>query len=496
MSQFLTESEYSGHTMIAIYPDAGLAARLAVDGGVLAGDLHCTIVYTGRTDAVDEVALRSAAEAVTGRSPIAATINGIGRFSGTGGDPDAIVALVDSPGLETLRADVLVALADAGICPRLDHSFTAHITLAYVAADDPWPDAVPARMDPVEVTFTTVTAKWGDTRTEYVFDPAASAAETARRAYVAGWAATGAPLSDRVRAGCHATMALAETHPGVVEATLRLGHMEGTWALIFARRDDLHDRAARDAGKLWADLVDQVDVDQLVGDAEDAAAGFDGTAEHRTALATIVGGYLLGALRALSADPGWADLRQVVHDAVADAVAEGQANAAAIAADMAGGVGFDHDAAHADARAPVEDRADTWSVTDVALNTAVASTASTVGRRLVNAVTAGQSSTELQDMLAGTLREGLAVAVELRHAIDAALAASMWRLYQLAGMSTVGLVTVGDGRVCQACLDAETAGPYQIFEAPRLPMHYSCRCVLVGVGDLPPHLYADYLIGG
>src|SRR4051794_38667828 len=96
---YLTEGAYSTHSMIALYPDAGLAGTLAtlVDGGQEAAELHVTVVYTGRTDTVSAVALRAAVEAVLGRAPVEASINGIGRFAGVDGDPDTIVALVDSP---------------------------------------------------------------------------------------------------------------------------------------------------------------------------------------------------------------------------------------------------------------------------------------------------------------------------------------------------------------------------------------------------------------
>ncbi len=493
----ITESEYSTHSMIALYPDAGLAATLAVDGGLAAGDLHCTIVYTGRVDAVDEAALRAAVEDLLGRDPIEATINGVARFAGAGDDPDALVLLVDSPALEVLRRDALTALAEHGVDPPLSHGFTAHITVAYIPADA---DAPLTRIDPTPATFTTLAMKWGDERTEYPL-AGVSPAEAARRAYAAGWAASGGPLTERVRAGAVAAVELAETSPGpgVLEATLRLGHLEGTWALIFERRDALHDQALTDVQKAWAKLVDQVDMDTAVADAEDAAAGRADDAEVRAALVLSITGYVLAALRALTATPTWEQLRRVIRDAIAAAHAEGAANVAALGADADGAAagGFDHDAAHADAASAIDDdRDDTWSAADVALHAGLAAAAAAVARRVVRTFfDDGTTADLLRDAIA-TLAAGDAIATEVRHAVDKAFAASMWNLYRLAGLDMVDLVTVGDGRVCAGCIRAEEAGPYSLFDAPILPLHFGCRCVLEPNGKLPASLFAVYLIGG
>src|SRR5215475_1321028 len=68
-------------------------------------------------------------------------------------------------------------------------------------------------------------------------------AAIAREAYAMGWAASRGPMTDRVRAGSVAAVDLALAHwdePGVLEATLQLGHLEGIWAGIFDRRLQLH----------------------------------------------------------------------------------------------------------------------------------------------------------------------------------------------------------------------------------------------------------------
>jgi hypothetical protein len=303
-------------------------------------------------------------------------------------------------------------------------------------------------------------------------------------------------MTDRVRAGYTAAVALAEAdpdRPDVLEATLRLGHMEGTWAAIFGRRDALHVRVAADVAKAWGALVDDVDVDELVGDAEDtlAAAGDDG--QTRTAAVTTVTGHALTALRALTATTGWEALRTAVADGVAAGHAEGAANAAALSADRAGGIGFDHDTAHADALTAVAGRADVTSAADTALHLALAATSGIVARRLVRGVLDGDNTDGLTRVVVDNLTDAAAVTAEAVHAVETAMSASMWRLYQVGGVSQVRLVTVGDGRECAPCVRAEDAGPYDLFDAPILPRHHGCRCVLDAVGTLPASLYSTYL---
>lgn len=503
---FVAEGEFDDHTMICLYLDPAVVDALAVDGGVEAGDLHCTVVYTGRTSGVEATVLRAAVEQVLDRAPVDARIGGLARFSGaTADDPDAIVALVDSPGLDDLHADVRAALADLGVDPPRDHGFTPHVTLMYLPADDPGPwDGQVFRQPPISTRLTTVAVKYGTERTEYAFQrPGTSTAELAFQAFASGWAASGGPVvADRLIAGARAAVALAEEdpdRPGLWEATLQLGHLDGTWALIFGRRDDLHELTTAAAVKLWADLVAAVvDVDGFVGDVEDAGMGVAADDEvARTALITTATGYLLGELRRLVDAPGWVDLRTLLVDALVAAHAEGQADAAALAADKAGNVGgFDFDAAHRDASGALAGRDDIAGEADTALHAAIGGTAAVVARSLVSRLVAGAATADLVDHVRGTLATGRTLAVEVRHALDGAFARAMWSLYQAGGLDLVELVTAADGRVCQPCMDAEDAGPYGLFDAPVLPLHHGCRCVLDAVGILPVAVFATYLLGG
>lgn len=178
------QPDYSGSCMIALYPPADVAGSLAVDGGLPPGGMHLTIAYTGDAADVDLRALGAVAKSLAGRPPVEATLSGHARFTG-GSDGDVIVALVDSPALESLRADAMAALAAAGIAVPSEHGFTPHMTICYQdpAAADPV-----GRIDPVPVTFGAVSAVHGEQQDAYPFaGPDDAAAQAQRRREQAIW---------------------------------------------------------------------------------------------------------------------------------------------------------------------------------------------------------------------------------------------------------------------------------------------------------------------
>ena len=61
-------------------------------------------------------------------------------------------------------------------------------------------------------------------------------------------------------------------------------------------------------------------------------------------------------------------------------------------------------------------------------------------------------------------------------AMTAAAGAGALAAYAARQMPQAAWVSVGDGRVCQACLDNESGGPYPLREFPPLPSHPACRC--------------------
>jgi 2'-5' RNA ligase len=104
---------------------------------------HVTLVHTQKasarhpSDKVDS-AIGSLREIGERTEPLKARLQGWAYFDGAedgGKSSTALVALVDAPGLERLHTDMARALEEHGIKPSDNHSFTPHITVAYLGSD-------------------------------------------------------------------------------------------------------------------------------------------------------------------------------------------------------------------------------------------------------------------------------------------------------------------------------------------------------------------------
>ncbi|MFJ8446842.1 phage portal protein [[Kitasatospora] papulosa] len=154
-----------GAAMVALFPSADVAKKLAVDGGLPAEELHITLAYLGENLSTEQQA--AAALVVAGvaaqHEMRAGSVGGLGHFP-TGPDEAApYFATVDVPGLAELRHRLVDALAAAGIEVESGHGFTPHMTLAYVADGHAAPEPVP----PTAVGFTDLTLAVGSDRTAY-----------------------------------------------------------------------------------------------------------------------------------------------------------------------------------------------------------------------------------------------------------------------------------------------------------------------------------------
>lgn len=127
-------------TMVAFYPPADVARRIAIPGRETPEELHVTLVYTGRLDG--RFTLDALKGVVTG---VAATVSPFeARLSGSGvfNQPDGtrvLWASIDAPGLAEFRSVLYAALCAAGIEPPSVHGYTPHMTLAYLQPGEPVP---------------------------------------------------------------------------------------------------------------------------------------------------------------------------------------------------------------------------------------------------------------------------------------------------------------------------------------------------------------------
>jgi hypothetical protein len=336
-----------------------------------------------------------------------------------------------------------------------------------------------------------------------------SLVESARAAFATGWAASGGPLTERVKTAAtvaqHLALARADD-PGVLEATMRLGALEGMWAAIYARRDVLyarHDKAVRAA---WHDyLAAELDVPALVAAVRRAVgvaeATSDDTEQHRDREASVIA-IVLAALTTLfgrACGPQYQALLAAIERAVRDGVAEGTAGGIAIAAQQAGVSAIDFDAAFRDAATAAagdqqyQGHALGW------LGQMVGAVSRDLGRRLHRLAGDGATSTQMADETrsSGTGRHVAAVALLTDWALGHAFTLGALAVYGALSVATVEWVTVGGSKVCSACLSLESGGPYAVFGAPQPPRHPSCRCQLVPAGPVASlRAFGRYLIGG
>lgn len=467
----MASPDYSDGCMIALYPPIKLAEQLAVEGGLPAEDMHVTVAYLGAAADVDSEILREVVTDLAGRQPFTAQLAGLARF--TGGDKDVLVALVDSPELEDLRRDTLDALYERGIQVSRDHGYTAHLSIAYLDPDE----AAPLdRLEACPVEFKALSAVHGTDRTDTgLAHPMASAA---REAFAAGWALSGGPMTDRVRTACETAVNLAtETadDPDVLRATIDLGKLEGMWALLFQRREEQQALHAAEVRKQWQQLITRDDIAAMV----DRLRHQLGVTEafNLARLRADARAAAKAMLTALADVTGFTALRIALRNAIAAGRAEGMVNAVAIAAERAGKVGLDWNIAFKDAYASMERLEDLWADAGGWLGQMIDGVAGDLGRTLADGLEAGLDRDALIDAAAEVLTgDAEAVAFTVDWAMTTAADEGALSLYRSEGVLQIDIITAGDGRVCGACIGAESGSPWHIGEQPRMPLHPACRC--------------------
>jgi hypothetical protein len=300
----------------------------------------------------------------------------------------------------------------------------------------------------------------------------------AREAFAAGWALSGGPMTERVKAASVAAVQTAIAHaddPHILEVTIDLGKLEGMWALLFRRREAKQAEHTRLVAGAWRPLIDRNGVAAMV----DRFRGNAGLTEafrdfYEDALAAA-----RAMLRALADLTGWTSLRTAIRNAIAAGNAEGMVNAVAIAAEKASAVGLDWNIAFKDAYQSLEYLDELWGQADGWLGRTIDRAAEDLGRALAQAAEDGASRDEMidaaTDVLTGTDIDSVAFVVDW--AMTTAADDGALRLYQSEGVQQIDIITAGDGRVCPACIDAEAGSPWNMPDAPRMPLHPVCRCV-------------------
>jgi hypothetical protein len=310
-------------------------------------------------------------------------------------------------------------------------------------------------------------------------------ASRALDAYRIGWARSGGPATDRVREGAVVAVRMACEHagePGILEATLKLGSLEGTWAKVYQRRDELIARHAYVAVTAWKTVLTRDQIAVAVSDFRRRAAITESGQDDQAHEAQIKAAAVAAAaalLQSLPGRPEWQKLRAALRNAIAAGQAEGAVDAIAIAADRAGKLGLDWDRAYGHMYDALADLETLWADADGWLAKILGQATGELGRSLAASAQAGATYAQ---MLAGALAaldsgDVKAVSFITDWALTTGLAQGALRLYASEGVTAVSWITAGDDRVCASpCEENEDNGPYTPQDFPDCPGHPRCRC--------------------
>ena len=309
-------------------------------------------------------------------------------------------------------------------------------------------------------------------------------AEAALEAFTTGWVLSGAPLSERYppRAVAAITTALDYAgDPGVLEVTLDLGHLEGIWATIYARRDALIRKHTKRVMAAWNAIVRDLDTRQLVSRFRSAiylpaeTTNPHGQFWRDTAIATA-----LAWLRQIYTASGFGDLVAAITDAIRSGMAEGEAGALALAASRQGKTGFGIAAAFKTAYKRLGGSFTIGSKAQDAVTRIIDGAGSDAGRKLASlaadGASAGDMNSAAEDVVSGPGVQS--VSIWLDWAMYAAIGTAALDLYGSANAQTVKWITAGDRYVCASCETNEADSPFPVDDVPPYPGHPRCRCYL------------------
>lgn len=337
-------------------------------------------------------------------------------------------------------------------------------------------------------------------------------AAAAGEAFLSGWVLTGAPVTARTHAGCFAAAGVALDHrhdPRILEAALELGHLEGTWALVYARRERLLRKHLRSVLAAWkactADLDPRDVVRAFRRDAYITAEAAVKDPQKRwwqdTGIATA-----LAWLRNVYHRAGYGDLVAALADAIRAGMAEGEADALALAAARQGKAGFQIDRAFKAAYARLATGHSIDQQATDATTRVIDGTAGDIGRRL--AALAGEDAGE-DEMTSGAddvLGTGNAPGVTVQDLLWGAFAGAALALFAQASSPQPGTApgeapqpvmvnwVTESGNPCKICLDIEAGSPYLPQDVPPLPQHPRCQCEVYAASGMPDSYFAAYLL--
>lgn len=314
----------------------------------------------------------------------------------------------------------------------------------------------------------------------------------AHAAYCTGYAASGATVGESTAARRNAAIRYAIEqcdHPDVIEATLHLGHLDGVWANIYKRREELYNLSLKDFASAWSDVYDDGRDDELIN-AVRMQTGPDGNSKLSDAAITYAAALITLIFQGFMRSAQWNQVRLALGTAMVSAYATGEADSLELLADQAGRIGFDFDKAFQAAQDKFESIPGMLDGVDQFIGLLFGAVALNTARTLVKMAHEGASPEEMKKYLAEQLHKGTAIIfiAILDNFIHSAITFGILWFLRNAGATQVWFITAGDEKVCAVCDEVEGNNPYSIIDAPECPQHVNCRCTLYTENLLDPSL--------
>jgi len=155
-------AEHTDGAMVALYPDARRAKKLAIPRGEKPDELHITLAFLGKAEKLDLEAAKKAVAAWAKKTPPQrGTLSGIGHFD-IGKGKKVTYRSVDLPDIAQPREDLVAALDRAKVPASKDHGFTPHMTIDYGVRRPP--------IEKAPISFSKVTLTWGEDTYDFSLD--------------------------------------------------------------------------------------------------------------------------------------------------------------------------------------------------------------------------------------------------------------------------------------------------------------------------------------
>ena len=302
----------------------------------------------------------------------------------------------------------------------------------------------------------------------------------AAHAYAAGWAVSGGPMTDRVKAGSAAAVHVAQQHPDhpqILEVALHLGKLEGIWATIYRRREHLTAAHLETVTAAWRKAMKALDFSRLI--TRYRAGQFLEADPQLQARRQDARQTALGFLSAIHYTDTYPHLQAAVADALRAGRAEGHVGASRVLTSRTLREADDDWTIDFTRYYDQLELLDDWpALSDRWIQNIIDGASTDLGNRLAALTRDGASYEEMlaaaQDVVDGTDVKALSTLID--YAMGDALVQGSLDLYASENVSSVDWLDAGDGRVCPRCADNAANGPYRVAGFPDCPAHPYCRC--------------------